>query len=76
MLEQLKKRRMVVVVEGLFCFVGAAGCESGWKAKSVHTAKIFVVLPERPDIPTVRYTVSVLVKSVLQGLSFSVEARV
>lgn len=68
MLEQLKKRRVVVVVvEGLFCFVGAAGPKSSWKAKSVHTAKTFVVLRERPDIPDIpsRYAVSVLLKSVL-----------
>lgn len=67
MLEQLKKRRVVVVVvvvEGLFRFVGAAGPESSWKAKSVRTAKI-VVLCECPDIPTVRYAVSVLLKLVL-----------
>lgn len=54
MLEQLKKRRMVVVVEELFGFVGAAGPESSWKAKSVCTEKIFVVLHERPDIATVK----------------------
>lgn len=41
MLEQLKKRRMVV--EGLFCFVGAAGSESGWKAKAVHSVKILLL---------------------------------
>lgn len=44
----------MVVLEGWFCFLGAAGPESSWKAKSAHTAKISVVLPERPDIPTVR----------------------
>lgn len=38
------------MVEGWFCFVGAAGPESSWKARSAHTAKISVVLPGCPDI--------------------------
>lgn len=42
------------MVEGWFCFVGAAGPESSWTAKSAHTAKISVVLSEHPDIGTVR----------------------
>jgi len=53
MLEQLKERRMVVVVGGLFCFIDAAGPESNWKAESVRAAKILLVLCERPGIPTV-----------------------
>lgn len=54
-----------MVVEWLICSVGAAGPESVWKAESDNTAKIFVFLDECPDIPSVRYPVSVLLKSVL-----------
>lgn len=64
MLGQLK-RRMVVLVKWLTCSIGAAGLESVWKAESDNTANIFIVLGECPGIPSVRYPVADLLKSVL-----------
>lgn len=47
---------------------------SVWKAESDNTAKIFVVLDECPDIPSARYPVSVLLKSVLFRPFFQCES--
>lgn len=74
MLEQLKEGRVLVVVEWLICSVGAAGPESVWKAESDNIEKIFVVLGECPDSPTIRYPVSVLLKSVLFRPFFQCES--
>lgn len=74
MLEQLKKRRMVVLVEWLTCSVGAAGPESVWKAESGNSAKIFLILGDCPGIPIVRYSVSDLLKSVLFRPFFQCES--